>query len=243
MTMGKLTLTLLAGAVSLTGGTALAKDAGLSAAAKRGGYLVNSGGCNHCHTPWVFNPDLGMPVPDMTRMLSGHPEKGPDPEGKRGAHDIGLIGPTFTSFQMPFGIVYAPNLTPDKDTGMGTWTETMFVGAFRKGKHMGADGRAILPPMPWMDIAGLNDADLKAVYAYLHSIPAVHNAVPEHKVPLPAIDAITGSFVKLQAAMAAMKAQKPGAAAAPVKAAEPAKVAETVKAPAAAPATAPMPAK
>jgi hypothetical protein len=175
---------------------------------ERGALLVHVGGCNHCHTPWMFDAGLGMPVPDMKRMLSGHPADGPDPEGKPGKHDIGLIGPTFTSFVMPFGTVYAPNLTPDKDTGLGSWTEKMFLDAFRTGKHMGGDGRSILPPMPWMDIAALPDADLKAVYAFLRSVPAVRNAVPAHKVPEPAYNAVTESMEKLKKSMTAHHAGK-----------------------------------
>ena len=178
------------------------KPPALSAKAKRGEYMVYLGGCNHCHTPWQFDAELKMPVPDMSRMLSGHPSDAPDPQGKIGKTDIALIGPTFTSFQMPFGTVYAPNLTPDKDTGMGKWTEAMFLAAFRKGKHMGGDGRAILPPMPAMDIARLTDDDIKALFAFLQAIPSVRNAVPEHKVPLPVYDAITESFGKLGKRMA-----------------------------------------
>jgi hypothetical protein len=149
----------------------------------------------------------------MKRMLSGHPAGGPDPEGKVGKHDIGLIGPSFTSFAMPFGIVYAPNLTPDKETGLGSWTEKMFLDALRTGKHLGGNGRAILPPMPWMDLGGLPEADLKAVYAYLKSIPQVRNAVPAHKVPDPAFDAITQAFEKLKK----MKQAGPSPAEAPAK--------------------------
>ena len=167
----------------------------------RGALLVHVGGCNHCHTPWGFDANLGMPVPDMKRMLSGHPAGGPDPEGKPGKRDVALIGPTFTSFAMPFGIVYAPNLTPDKDTGLGSWTEKMFVDAIRTGKHMGGNGRAILPPMPWMDLRALPDPDLKAIFAFLQSIPVVKNPVPAHKVPEPAYDAITENFEKLKQAM------------------------------------------
>jgi hypothetical protein len=180
-------------------------------AVERGAQLVHVGGCNHCHTPWVFNPDLGMPVPDMKRMLSGHPADAPDPEGKPGKRDIALIGPTFTSFAMPFGTVYAPNLTPDKDTGLGSWTEKMFVDAIRNGKHMGGNGRAILPPMPWMDLASLPEADLKAVYAFLKSVPAVKNPVPAHKIPEPVYAAITENMEKLKK----MMAQAPRAGAKP----------------------------
>jgi hypothetical protein len=102
---------------------------------------------------------------------------------------------------MPFGIVYAPNLTPDKDTGLGSWTEKMFVDAIRTGKHMGGNGRAILPPMPWMDLRALPDPDLKAIFAFLRSIPAVKNPVPAHKVPDPVYDAITENFEKLKKAL------------------------------------------
>jgi hypothetical protein len=179
------------------------------APAERGARIVQVGGCNHCHTPWTFDANLGMPVPDMKRMLSGHPADAPDPEGKPGKHDIGLIGPTFTSFAMPFGVVYAPNLTPDKDTGLGTWTEKMFVDAIKNGKHMGGNGRSILPPMPWMDLAALPEDDLKSLYAYLRSLPAVHNPVPAHKVPEPVYAAITENFEKLKKVMQGARAGKP----------------------------------
>jgi len=148
----------------------------------RGQYLVRIAVCNDCHTPWAFDPDLGMPRPDMTRMLSGHPAGGPDPQGTLGAQDSALIGPTFTSFKLPFGTIYSANITPDADTGIGSWTEEMFVNAFRKGRHMGGDGRGILPPMPWMWLRNLTDEDLRSIYAYLRSVPPVRNAVPDNKV-------------------------------------------------------------
>ncbi len=53
----------------------------------------------------------------------------------------------------------------------------MFVSAMRTGKHMGS-GRAILPPMPWPASASLSDEDLKAIFAYLRSLPAIQNNVP-----------------------------------------------------------------
>ena len=172
-----------------------------SKAVKRGEYLVQLGGCNDCHTPWSFNKALNMPLPDMSRRLSGHPEGAPDPGGTLGSGDVGLIGPTFTSFKMQFGIVYSPNLTPDKDTGLGSWKEADFIKAMRNGKHFGGNGRCVLPPMPWMNLAALTDEDLKAVFAYLRSLPPIKNAVPDHKVPVPAIDGITESFEKLKASM------------------------------------------
>lgn len=141
----------------------------------RGKYLVQYGGCNDCHTPLKLT-DQG-PVPDFSRMLSGHPEgtKLPPPELKQGPWFAATAG--MTAWAGPWGISYAANLTPDKNTGLGIWTEDMFVKAMRTGKHMG-DGREILPPMPWRAVAGLSDDDIKAVFAYLRTVPAITNHVP-----------------------------------------------------------------
>lgn len=161
-----------------------------AAAIARGEKLVTFGGCNDCHTPWKSTP--GGPMPDMTRMLSGHPEGAPDPEGTIGPNDMVLIGPTFTSFRMPFGVIYSQNLTPDPDTGLGSWTEQMFLDTFRKAKHMGGGGRPILPPMPWPNVASLPDEDLRAIFAYLQSIPPIRNAVPLLELPSEIESAIDG---------------------------------------------------
>jgi len=198
-----LAVLVLATSAQAQNSTKSSKSSSTSKALKRGEYLTQIGGCNDCHTPWSFNKELNMPLPDMSRMLSGHPADAPDPGGTVGPQDIGLIGPTFTSFKMPFGIVYAPNLTPDKDTGLGSWREADFVKALRTGKHFGGSGRAILPPMPWMDFAKMPEDDLKAIFAYLRSIRPIRNAVPDHKVPTPAIDGITESFEKLKLMMKA----------------------------------------
>lgn len=146
---------------------------------KRGQYLVRYGDCSACHTPLKFGPN--GPEPDMSRFLSGHPAdtKLPSPDLKPGPWFAATAG--MTAWTGPWGISYAANLTPDVNTGMGIWTEDMFLKAVRTGKHMGA-GREILPPMPWQSLGSLNDDDLKAVFAYLKSIPAIENRVPE---PLP----------------------------------------------------------
>jgi hypothetical protein len=89
-----------------------------------------------------------------------------------------------TAWAGPWGTSFAANLTPDIETGLGSWTEAMFVKAIRSGKHMG-EGRPILPPMPWQVYKNLTDEDLKSIFAYLQSLPAVENAVPE-PVPPPA---------------------------------------------------------
>jgi mono/diheme cytochrome c family protein len=167
---------------------------------KRGAYLVTTSGCHDCHTPMKFDPALGMPVPQMDRMLSGHPVGAPDPVSEPGKGDNAVIGPTFTAFKLPFGTVYAQNLTPDAETGLGLWSEDDFLRTVRSGKHRGAEaGRPILPPMPWRNVQQMSDDDIKAIYAYLQSIPAVKNQVPEPKVPPPVFAAIQSANDKIAA--------------------------------------------
>jgi mono/diheme cytochrome c family protein len=146
----------------------------------RGKYLVTYGGCNDCHTPLKMT-DKG-PEPDMTRMLCGHLEgiKLPAPELKPDSWFAATAG--MTAWAGPWGISYAANITPDKNTGIGIWSEEMFVKAMRTGKHMG-NGRDILPPMPWRCLASLTDEDLKAVFSYLQTIPPVVNRVPAARSP------------------------------------------------------------
>jgi hypothetical protein len=155
-----------------------------SAAVLRGEYLVQSGGCNDCHTPWKMGPR--GPEPDMTRMLSGHPEnlKMPEPPKPEGPW-LWFGSATNTAYAGPWGISYAINLTPDQNTGLGIWTEDMFVKAMKTGKHFGTS-RPILPPMPWQAYSHMPESDLKAIYAYLKTIPAVTNHVPDAvEAPMP----------------------------------------------------------
>ena len=150
---------------------------------KRGEYLTTFGGCHDCHSPKVFT-DRG-PQPDPTRLLSGYPQDSslpPLPVEIIGPGKWGAVGsPDLTAWFGPWGVSFAINLTPDPETGMGNWTETQFIEAMRSGKHLG-NGRPILPPMPWFSLAALSDSDLQAVFAYLGSIPAIKNRVPE---PIP----------------------------------------------------------
>ena len=83
-----------------------------------------------------------------------------------------------TAWSGPWGISYAINLTPDQNTGIGIWTEDMFIKALRTGRHMGTS-RPILPPMPWQEFATATDADLKAMFAYFKSLPPIQNRVPD----------------------------------------------------------------
>jgi hypothetical protein len=80
-------------------------------------------------------------------------------------------------------VSFAANLTPDAETGLGKWTEKDFADTMRSGRHLGR-GRAILPPLPIQNTAVMTDADLRAVFAYLRSIPAIKNRVPEPRPPV-----------------------------------------------------------
>ncbi len=182
--MKKSKIILLVGLVAIPATVILttAKSVGESTASQiaRGKYLVSFGGCNDCHTPLKMT-DKG-PVPDFSRMLSGHPEnlRLPQPDLKPGPWLAATAG--MTAWAGPWGISYTANLTPDQNTGLGIWTEEMFLKAMRTGRHMGA-GREILPPMPWQSMSQLTDQDLKAIYSYLRTIPAVANHVPEPVSP------------------------------------------------------------
>jgi hypothetical protein len=155
----------------------------------RGEELVTLGGCNDCHTPMKFDPKLGKPVQEREIMLSGHPENAPEPKGTPGEGDQAVIGATFTSFRAPFGVVYAANLTPDVETGIGSWTEEEFIATMHTGKERGT-GRPILPPMPWQNLSAQPDENLRAIFAYLKSIPAVKNRVAAPRVPAEVIAAM-----------------------------------------------------
>jgi hypothetical protein len=148
---------------------------------ERGRYLVAIGGCSDCHTPMKMGPN--GPVPDFSLALSGHPagaQLPPPPKLPEGPWFVVTAG--LTAWSGPWGVTYSANLTPDIETGLGIWTEDMFRRAMKTGKHMG-EGRPILPPMPVEAVKQFTDADLNAVFAYLKSIPAISNRVPEPLAP------------------------------------------------------------
>lgn len=153
---------------------------------KRGEYLVNLGGCNDCHTPKRMTAQ--GPVPDPTILLSGHPsheQLAPIPEGIPNMGGwAAACNANMTAWAGPWGVSFAANLTPDKQTGLGDWAVEDFIGAMRTGNHMGnPNGANILPPMPWQSIGQLTDDDLKAIFAYLQTLTPVPNLVPGNMPP------------------------------------------------------------
>jgi mono/diheme cytochrome c family protein len=146
-----------------------------------GKRLVLMAGCNDCHTPMRMGPN--GPASDMSRMLSGHPENLQMPSVALPQLPWAWVGSaTMTAFSGPWGTTFAANLTPDLETGLGVWTEETFVKTIRTGKLMGT-GRMIQPPMPIAAIQQASDQDLKAMFAYLKTLPAVKNQVPDYIPP------------------------------------------------------------
>lgn len=155
---------------------------GQALALKRGEYLVKFAGCGDCHTPHRMGAN--GPEPDPARAFSGHPQGLRLPAAPQPGAEWNWSGAaSLTAFSGPWGISYASNLTPDVETGIGTWREEDFIRAMQTGKHLGV-GRPIMPPMPWRAAGSLAPADLSAVFAYLRSLPAVKNRVPEYQPPL-----------------------------------------------------------
>lgn len=148
----------------------------------RGSYLVNSIGCDDCHSPKRMGPHGPELIPEL--RLSGYSSMQPrlsadTNEVKKG---WSMFGPDFTTTIGMWGQSFAANLTPDS-TGIGTWKEEQFIKAIREGKYKGLDNtRPLLPPMPWEMYKNLSDEDLKSMFAYLKSLPPVKNAIP---APIP----------------------------------------------------------
>jgi cytochrome c553 len=146
------------------------------AQAERGRYLVQITGCHDCHSPKIE----GM-TPDLKRALSGRPGTTPLPTAAKGEVHASL---DLTAWQGPWGASVASNLTPDAATGIGTrYNEASFIATMRTGKK--PNGTMILPPMPSDVYKNMTDDDLKAIFAYLRTLPAIRNAVYAGITPAP----------------------------------------------------------
>lgn len=125
----------------------------------RGKYLVDSvTGCFGCHT----DPDWSKPG-------------APPVAGKEGSGHI------WADQNLPW--LVAPNITPDQETGIGNWSDDTLARAIREG--IGADGRALLPMMPYQSYREMSDEDLASIIVYLRTVPPVKNQLPTTKMPFP----------------------------------------------------------
>jgi mono/diheme cytochrome c family protein len=135
-------------AVTIAG--ALLAHALPAAGPSRGEYLARIMDCGGCHTGGAL---VGQPDPKL--HLAG----------------------SAVGFGVPdIGYFYPPNLTSDRETGLGGWSEADIIRAVRQGVR--PDGRPLAPLMPWPSYAALTDEDAAELARYLKSLPPVRNAVP-----------------------------------------------------------------
>ena len=159
------------------GGAGPESKAGKTAQVARGKYLVDIMGCHDCHTPMKLGPN--GPEWDMTRALSGHPEQLVMPAAPAMQMPwMASMAATMTAWSGPWGTSFTKNLTPDKETGLGDWTVEEFIATMKTGRERGK-GRPVLPPMPVQNLAALTDSDIRALFAYLQSLPAIKNRNPQ----------------------------------------------------------------
>jgi mono/diheme cytochrome c family protein len=124
--------------------------------AEYGAYLVTIGGCAGCHT----QEEHGKPKIDM-RLAGGR------------------------EFQTPWGVVASANISPDPETGIGSWNESYFIQRFTLQKQSAHTGSRPVGPkqftlMPWLNLSQMNEDDLAAIFKYLQTQPAIRNKVETH---------------------------------------------------------------
>jgi mono/diheme cytochrome c family protein len=133
----------------------------------RGQYLVTSvSGCVFCHG-------------ELDWQAPGFPVKAGTEGGGRSWAEEGL--PWIT----------APNITPDPETGAGTWTDDMIARAIREG--IGHDGRTLFPIMPYAQYKYMSDEDLASIVVYIRSLPALRTTLPASQIPFPLNRLINGA--------------------------------------------------
>lgn len=100
------------------------------------------------------------------------------------------------AFPIPFGTVYSTNITQDKETGLGAWTDQQIIDAIVKGIR--PDGSRSLPVMPYEKYSGMAQEDLKALVAYLRTLKPVKKATPQLKTKAPFVRGLgTPAYLKL----------------------------------------------
>ena len=128
---------------------------------KRGEYLIELLGCGACHTEGALEG-----VPDFDRSLAGS--------------TIGIAYNNPLGIENP-GVIYPANITPDKETGIGAWSDIQIERAIRAGLGRHAGKR--IAAMPWQGYAKLSEEDITAIVSYLRSIKPVSHQVPDAVLP------------------------------------------------------------
>lgn len=129
----------------------------------RGKYLVNSVAlCFDCHA---------QAIKDFQDVKPGE------------APIFAKFGSGRVMFEEGKARLVAPNITPDMETGAGTWTDDQLARAIREG--IGHDGRTLFPLMPYQDFRHMSDEDLASVIVYIRSLEPVRNPLPKTELPFP----------------------------------------------------------
>jgi mono/diheme cytochrome c family protein len=142
----------------------------------RGEYLINITGCISCHTPPKpeYNvADLSELTPEQLQSMSLRALETLDVENRELAG--GRVFPLG-----PAGVIFSRNLTPDDETGLGTWTDEEIEIAIRIG--VSKDGTRLHPLMPYRNFYSLSRQDMAAIIAYLRQLPAVNNPEPPNQL-------------------------------------------------------------
>ena len=139
----------------------------------QGKYIATVAGCTSCHTP--LKPEYGNPQTltfEQIQTIAFNELEAQDPAkflaGGR-PFDLG-----------PAGIVFTRNITPDTETGVGAWTDEQLKIAIKTG--IDNKGKLLFPVMPYHVYNGMADSDLEALVAYLRSVGAVNNPIPDRTV-------------------------------------------------------------
>ncbi len=104
-----------------------------------------------------------------------------------GCHTVNKSGATpfagGRAIETPFGTFYGPNITPDKQTGIGDWSDSDFKRAIRQGERR--DGSHYFPAFPYPSFTGMSDTDIQDLWAYLKSLPPAKQVNREHDLRFP----------------------------------------------------------
>lgn len=152
---------------------------------ERGKRLVELGGCTQCHTPKI-KTTLGY-KPDKDRFLSGYPADKPLPDLPYAEIIAGETEKSFyttdaTIWVGRWGVSFAPNLTPDVETGIGDMSEEDFIEIFRNKEHFSQEN-PLITPMPVNVYSKLTFFELRSIYIYLQTLEPISNEVPKRIPP------------------------------------------------------------
>ena len=123
-----------------------------------GKYMFTAGGCAECHAAPLKKCD-DLKIKDEDELIGGR------------------------CLRTPFGVFHVPNISPDKETGIGNWTTVAFVNAMKRGIAPG--GVHLYPAFPYTSYQRMAYEDLIDLKAYLDTLPAVNNKVPAHELRFP----------------------------------------------------------